>query len=356
MRHIFLAGMLACACVADAMAQVAPTAQAPGSANVRELESVVVRGVVPGPGLWKVSKGDHVMWVLGTLSPLPKDIAWDSRHVEAVIAKSQEVLSTPEVQVSMKTGFLGLGLVMLLPSLIGLRNNPDGALLKDVVSPDLYARWSVLKAKYIGSSGKVEKWRPIFAALDLYDAAIDKAGLTDKSLVQKTVDAAAKRAGVKVTTPRVEVVVEDPRAAVKEFKASALDDRECFRKTLDRIDTDLGAMTARANAWSTGDIEALRSLPYTSQMAACAAAVSQAQLARKRGGGDLEVRAEQAWLDAATSALTNNRATFAMLPIANLLKSDGYLSRLRASGYAVEEPAAKAQGVVETKPTDTAAK
>ncbi len=349
MRRILLGCLFTC-CLTPAHAQDTQSAQPAEPAAVRELETVVVRGVQPGPGLWKVSKDDHVLWVLGTLSPLPKDMTWNSRHVESVIATSQEVLTGPEVAVSAKTGFLGLGLVALLPSLIGLRNNPDGAMLKDVVTPEMYARWSVLKERYIGHSSKVEQWRPIFAALDLYDAAIQKDGLSDKLVVQRTVTAAAKHAGVKITTPSITITINDPKVAVREFKTSALDDLECFRKTLDRIDTDLGTMTARANAWSTGDVDALRKLPYTDQMAACAAAVSETQLARKRGGADIEARAEQAWLDAAAKALEGNQITFAMLPIARLLKPDGYLTRLRKMGYAVEEPASPTQAGTEPHP------
>lgn len=358
MRRILLASMLACACACantafaqDASPVSASTAE---SASVTDLDSVVVRGVVPGPGLWKVSKGDHVLWVLGTLSPLPKDITWDSHHVESVIAKSQEVLAAPQVGLKANTGFMGLGLLTMLPSLIGLRNNPDGAMLKDVVSPDLYARWSVLKQKYIGGSNKVEKWRPIFAALNLYEAAIDKAGLTDKSLAQNAVAAAAKHSGVKTTTPTIEVAFDNAKVAIKEFKASALDDRECFRKTLDRIDTDLDAMTARANAWSMGDIDALRKLPYTDQMGACMAAISETQMAQKRGAVGIEVRAQQAWLDAAAKALDTNNVTFAMLPISRLLRTNGYLARLKAMGYAVEEPASKTPVPVEAQSTDSA--
>ena len=356
MRFILLGWLIACCGLAPVVAQETAVAQPSEHTGVRDLDTVVVRGVQPGPGLWKVSKGDHVMWVLGTLSPLPRDITWNSRHVESVIGSSQEVLTGPEVGLTAKTGFLGLGLVALLPSLIGLRNNPDGAMLKDVVTPELYARWSVLKEKYIGGSNKVEQWRPIFAALDLYDAAIQKVGLTDKLVVERTVNAVAKHAGVKVATPSIIITIDDPKAAVKEFKTSALDDLECFRKTLDRIDTDLDTMAARANAWSTGDMDALRKLPYTDQMAACAAAVSQTQLVRKRGGADIEARAEQAWLDAAAKAIEGNQVTFAMLPIARLLRPDGYLTRLRAMGYAVEEPAGVVQRTAETNPADPTAK
>ena len=337
MRRLLFACALACACIASAPAQDATHAPPPDAANVKQLDAVVVHGVQPGPGLWKVSKGDHVLWILGTLTPLPRDMTWNSRRVEAVVAGAQEVVEGPEAELKSDAGFFGT--LFVLPSLIGVRNNPDDRKLKDVVPPELYARWAALKQKYMGGSSRVESWRPIFAALELYDAAIRRAHLTDKPVAQKAVESAARHAGVKVTTPKVAVTVDSPRAAVKEFKANALDDTDCFGKTLDRIDTDLATMTARANAWATGDLDALRKLPYTDQMTVCQTALSEGQFTHTRGLGGISARAHQAWLDAATTALEKNKVTFAMLPIARLLQPDVYLSRLRALGYTVEEPA-----------------
>jgi hypothetical protein len=48
--------------------------------------------------------------------------------------------------------------------------------------------------------------------------------------------------------------------------------------------------------------------------------------------------AEKNWLDAAQTALTRNRTTFAVLSIRNVLSADGYLAKLREKGYTVEEP------------------
>ncbi|HEY2344865.1 MAG TPA: TraB/GumN family protein [Xanthomonadaceae bacterium] len=339
MQRLALAFALACACATGARAQDAPATSPPDAPKPRLLDEVVVHGVQPGPGLWKVSKGDHVLWILGTLSPLPKGITWNSKHVEAVIATAQEVVTPPEAELKSNANFFAN--LAVLPSLIGLRNNPDGKRLKDVVPADLYARWAPLKAKYIGASGKVEGWRPIFAALELYDDAIDHAGLTRKLVAQKVVESAARHAGAKITRPRVAITVDSPRAAVKEFKSTALDDTDCFRKTLDRIDTDLAAMTARANAWSTGDLDALRKLSYTDQMTICQAAISQGPLTQPHGLDGISAHAHQAWLDAASKALENNKVTFATLPIERLLKPEPYLSRLRAMGYTVEEPASR---------------
>jgi uncharacterized protein YbaP (TraB family) len=324
-------------CIAGTAAAQAPEPAAP----VAQMETVVVTGEQPGPGLWKVSKGDHVLWVLGTLTPLPKNMTWQSKEVEALIAQSQAVIAPPEVEVKADTNFFGR--LALLPSLIGVRKNPDGKTLEEVVPADQYARWLALKARYIGRSGKIEKWRPIFAALELYDEAIEKSGLTRSNVARQKVKEAAKNAGIEPTVPRVELLVEHPRTVVREFKDTPLDDLDCFRKTLDRIDADLGAMTKRANAWATGDVEALRKLPYADQMDACKAAVTETGLARRLGVVDLEARARRAWVDEAAKALDAHRVTFAMLPIRSLLAGDGYLAELAARGYKVESPDEQAE-------------
>lgn len=331
-QFLWSAAMLCTFGVASAQT---PEPAAP-AASVPEMETVVVTGEQPGPGLWKVSKGDHVLWVLGTLMPLPKKMTWQAKEVDTLIAQSKAVIASPEVKVKADVGFFGK--LALLPSLIGVRKNPDDKTLEEVVPAEQYARWRTLKARYIGRSGKVEKWRPIFAALDLYEAAIEKSGMTDTNLARQKVRDAAKRAGIEVTVPRVELSVENPRAVVKEFKDTPLDDLDCFRKTLDRIEADLGAMTARANAWATGDIDALRKLPYTDQMDACRAAVAETGLAQRLGVVDLEARAQRAWVDAATKALNEHEVSFSMLPIRRLLAADGYLAKLAAQGYKVQAP------------------
>ena len=100
MRSLHLAFVLALAGLSPAFAQSATTSVAPAAAStaaVADLPVVVVTGVQPGPGLWKVSKGDHVLWVLGTLSPLPRAMQWQSREVDEVIGASQQVLLEPSV-------------------------------------------------------------------------------------------------------------------------------------------------------------------------------------------------------------------------------------------------------------------
>lgn len=329
-------GFAFCVLVSLLSSPTAPAADAPLlPADTSSLETIVVTGEQPGPGLWKVSKGDHVLWVLGTLSPLPEKIAWRADEVGQRIAQSQQVLKAPDVGLKANLGFFGR--LALMPSLIGVRNNPDGRTLEEVVPPELYARWKPLKERYLGRSGKVEKWRPLFAAMELYRAAIRSNGMTVGSgAISDKVAGFSKRAKLEPVPVEVAVNIEKPRDAVKAFKKSSLDDLDCFAKTLDRLETDLGTMKRRANAWATGDLDGLRALPYTDQYAACFEAIRHATV--MRDAGDLDARVEQAWLDAASKALEANASSFALLPMDKLLRADGYLSGLRARGYAVEAP------------------
>lgn len=134
--------------LAAASDSTTPKVAAPSPPAVVDLEAMVVRGVQPGPGLWKVGKGDHVMWILGTLSPLPKRLQWQSSEVETIIGQSQQVLMAPTVQIDADMGFFGK--LTLLPSAMKAMKNEDGRDLREVLPPDLYARWSLAKARYIG--------------------------------------------------------------------------------------------------------------------------------------------------------------------------------------------------------------
>src|SRR3546814_956678 len=50
------------------------SAAAPTPDDIVDMDAVVVSGVLPGPRMWRVSKGDNDHYILGTLSPLPKRI------------------------------------------------------------------------------------------------------------------------------------------------------------------------------------------------------------------------------------------------------------------------------------------
>ena len=92
-------------------------------------------------------------------------------------------------------------------------------------------------------------------------------------------------------------------------------------------------MRQRANLWARGDVAGLRAFalsrtsvrPVSTPPPACRPCVS----ARAQIRTDLI----ETWLRAADTALAHNRCTFAVLPIGEATKPDGWIARLRERGY-----------------------
>ncbi|MDH5823794.1 hypothetical protein QFW77_12475 [Luteimonas sp. RD2P54] len=77
-------------------------APAPDDDGIVDMEALVVSGVQPGPGLWKVSRDGRVLWILGTVAPLPRRMERASDEVEGIVAASQEVPDPPSM--AMRSG------------------------------------------------------------------------------------------------------------------------------------------------------------------------------------------------------------------------------------------------------------
>jgi hypothetical protein len=315
-----------------AAGQVSPTAEAPADIAT---EKVLVVGKRPGPGLWKVSKGEHVLWVFGMYSPLPKHMEWRSQQVESILAQSQEYLTAPSAKVDVGF-FRGL---TLLPQMIGVKKNPDGAQLRDVVPLDVYERWLVLKKKYIGDDNGIERERPIFAADELFRKGIEHAGLTSSREVRDAIEKIVKKNKIKTTSPELKLAVDDPGRAIKEFKKSSLDDVACFSKTIERLETDLDAMRVRANAWAKGDLAGIQKLSYADQGQACTSALTDSAFVKAQPGfQSMHARMQEAWVAAAEKSLAANTSTFAVLQLRDILDPKGPVAALQAKGYLVEQP------------------
>lgn len=303
-------------------AAVGPEPEAP-------LDEVEVTGERPGPQMWKVTKGDHALWILGTLQPLPKKMTWRSKPVEDVLANAQQVLSGG---VGVDADIGPITAVRLYLQWRRMQKNENGASLRDVLPAPLYARFAALKEKYARRDGSIEKLQPMFAAASLYQKAVGAAGLNPSNDIQRIVLKLAKKRGVKIR--KIEIGLEDPRGllqAVGDTPRAA--QVVCLETTVARLESDVDAMKARANAWAVGDVEALRALPFPDQEAACWEAVSSSPRIR-----DLGERARRAWVGAAEEALQKNQTTLALQRIERLLGPEGALAKLGAAGYQIEGP------------------
>ena len=302
--------------------------------GIRTEATVIVDGTQPGPGLWLVRKGSHDLWILGTISPLPAKMQWQTRQIEEVIGNAQEVIYQPSMSVGSDIGKFRA--MFLLPSLIGIKNNPDGKKLSDVLPAATYVRWSAFRDRFLDRDD--DKLRPAFAADALWKAAIKRSGMSDKGIVSPVVAAAVERHQPKVTLVKQTIMVKDPKAALKQFKAAELEDLACLERTLDRLGEDMELLRGRANAWATGDVAALRAMPQTDQYQACMEAITESGIGRKLGMGDVAAKLREEWYAKAEAALDANATTFAVLPTRELLRPGGVADTLKAKGYTVLAP------------------
>ena len=315
----------------------APAFNAADAGEITDVEVVLVSGQYTGPGLWKVSKGDNALWILGTVTPVPKGMDWYSPQAEAVLARTQEIIGSPSVMTNVGVGSM-FKMAFAMPTLLRARNNPDGKTLRDVLPTDLYARWLALKPVYLGNDKSVEEWRPVFAAENLYAVAIKRSGLVNGTGVGKRIGELAKKHDIKRTSTAIGSEIKDPKRLAKSFAKAEIDDVQCFRNVLDRLELDVANAAERANAWASGDIVELTRLYRRGDVMLCFDAITKTEALRSLGLDTALARSQALWLQSAEVALASNHTSFATLPVAELLQSNGLLARLKAKGYEVVVP------------------
>ena len=317
LRPVLLAGLLSSTPVAQSDAQ--NSAQVPAREEPI-LEEVMVTGVHPGPGLWKVSHGDHVLWILGTQAPLPRGLVWRSEEVELAIMESQEVLGNYLATFTIK----GENVF-----------ESKGRTLRSLLPRKSYSQWLALKNKYIGPIPDTEKLLPVTAATLLRSSAFERSGMTSADQVWREIHRLAEEYRLPLTTDhQVDKIID---SAARNDAESQRIGVEYLIDTMAKLEPELRSARASANAWAVGDIAALRKQAEADRKSAYLYANSWPFLKESEKKA-LRAETDQRWLEAAASALERNRTTFTALPMFLILQPDGLLAELSARGFVVEEP------------------
>jgi hypothetical protein len=283
----------------------------------------------PGPPLWRVSKGEHELWLFGTLSAIPRDMKWSSAAVEEVIGNAQEVLSPPGVRPMLT--LKPVQLVRLWRRVRELSASPDGRPLAQVLPADLYRRYSAARDRYVGRYRNLEGLRPVVVAGRVYESAVEERGLVSGRDIESQIERGARRAGVKTTDTKLHA---DPDVLLDHAaRVPAQADLDCFVKVLATIEADEQRLVPRALAWATGDIEALRKFDYPDIRRQCLAFPGWPPALK-----EFLDEADDQWLASAERALAENRTAFGTLDLRDLMTSNGLLAQLRERGYAVHVP------------------
>ncbi len=322
-------------------------AAAQGAASSNAPDEIIVTGRQPGPPLWRVLDADRVLWIFPQLAPVPKGMVWESEKVAAVIAQAQEVLELPNIgaDVPPRLYLNPINLVRGMRLAKKLTRDPAGRTLEQQVPPELYSRFRAIEAKYFPKdSDRLEELRPALAGGRMVGIVQSKEGLVGDDDIQKTLARLIRRNRDVVRTA-IEVKIElkggfgDLAKRAEELTAS-LDpalELDCFESQLRRMENDIDKMRRRANSWARGYVDDFRGVALPGgEDDSCRALV----LSSSERSVVVEARAklESLWLTNAVRALHTHRTTFAILPIAELLRSDGPIAQLEARGYEVREP------------------
>jgi uncharacterized protein YbaP (TraB family) len=299
-----------------ALAQTLPAPASP------PLDEIVVTGEQPGPELWHVHGATGHLWFFGTVSPLPAKMHWRAKRLEQVVTGANQVMLQRPIQI-------GLARAMwLLLTQRSLYTLPHGRKLKDVVPPNLYARFDSERTLLGKDGAKWEKYRPLIAGLALAGAAYEHAGLTEGWNLPESARALARKHHVKIE--EVEFgALHDVIDILKNMSPET--ENKCFSATLNAIDTDLPRAVERANAWATGDVEALQRLVKLPLNAA------ECELdADQQGGDDVFKRLESRWEESMVQHLENGDTTVVVKAVQEIIGKEGILEKLRAKGYTVD--------------------
>jgi uncharacterized protein YbaP (TraB family) len=317
-----------CAAAAGFSTSIAASETPSADKDVQEVEVSVER---PGPNLWKVSRGDRFVWLMGTLDPLPKGVSWRSKEVESVLGEVKQLVpSRPDLDVS-------AGPITLVRTYMAWRRAkkiPGNETLKDWLSPQLYARWTALRVRYKAKDNDIEKLVPVLAASKLYARALDISKLSASGDgIEKTIVRLARKHDVKVR--QTEVKIKEPRELVEQFGEMPRERQvACLEAIVERLENDMDTMKAAANAWAMGDVATLRKLPYPKEIEVCKDMFETSEVMKKM------IDDTNAGWDGSVEAALNGtgKPTLAVKPIYELLGANGTIEKLRARGFKVEGP------------------
>ena len=287
-------------------------------------EEIIVTAERAGPGMWHVHRGDANVWLLGSISPLPRDITWRSKQVESVLESASQVLIQKPMEISVPR---------ILWMLIADRKYlmvTGGKRLKDVLPPELHARFAAQRAKVGEDDDKWERYRPIIAAAVLQQASFHQVNLSMRLDLGAALRALAKKHGVRIEEVKV-AGVSDMLEALKTMPPAT--ERTCVEASLSTLETGLPRLVDRAQAWASGNVERIENTPQLKEVDACRNALDAG-----KGALDVIARIRQTWLDNIEKYLRSAGTTVAVVNLDLMLERGGLLDQLRAKGYDIDAP------------------
>ena len=312
---------IACLVFAAGPCRAADPPQNPPTTDWAPIETVVVTAQAEGPAFWHIKKGDSEIWILGTVSPLPKAMPWNSAHLAALIKGSRLVLTPPIAT----AGFFETSWFLLTHR--GLLSMPDGKKLEDTLPPDLKARFVAARTGLALGPEKFDDDPPIVATLELqkrYNAAHD--------LVSDEPWETVRRLAKENHVPVKPIGEYGALGMIKEMlRLPQEGQQKCLSEALDYTEFETLHNGTLSNAWALGNLKEIKAHFAPASFGQC---VKQASSFDKFI--DLAVADS---LKAIHDALAQPGKVVLLTDIGSLLRSTGVAEELHKEGVVIEGPA-----------------
>jgi uncharacterized protein YbaP (TraB family) len=288
----------------------------------QQIESVVVNGDARGPAIWRVRRAGSEIWILGTVGPMPEDLAWNTDSLTPLLAGARQVLLPPAPDVNLVDAawfYLWHG---------DMLRQKRGTTLEASLSDTARARFIAARTLAGQDADRYATDIPLAAAMRLQRDFLTSRGLT-REQPRKAVEAAARRARIPVNRmgsfelmPTVRQVLQLPQER----------QRPCLDQAV--ADTERQAQHARnaAEAWADGNVAAVKVHYAETRLLECVAAAS-AQAAA------INAVSVTLMADNLDKALKMPGKSVAIISIGPLLRQGGVLEKLAALGATVDHPA-----------------
>jgi uncharacterized protein YbaP (TraB family) len=283
---------------------------------VQELD-IVKR--LPGPALWRVTRGDSEVIILGSLQPLPHLLVWDTTRVVNALDGATALLLPPKPKFSVLDGvsfFFNRGAFEL-----------HGQTLSQALPPQERARYEHVLALIHANPDKYAHLKPAVAGAVLIGDWRRAAGLSDA----KPISTVEKLAAVDhVPLRHVGDFAAAPLARKILDQMSPSADLACFDAAMDDIDREAARAPANAKAWANADLKAIGQTYTIAEFDRCLMQSPSVQGLLERGMTEGVQAIEQ--------ALQRPGKTVAIIDLNFLLRPGGVLDRLKAKGDAITLP------------------
>ena len=319
---ILAIAILALAWAWPASAQTPPPTAAPPPDS--EGDSVVVSELIVnapllGPALWKVTRGDSEVFILGGATPLPHTQTWDAGRLDRALAQSSVLLVPPSGRIPAleAAGFALRALAV---------RQPLGRSLETSLPPALRDRF-VAERTSLGLGPKAYAgWKPAAAGFLLLGDFRRKAGLSNEKPASTVVHMADAR------HVQVKRIVNYHLGALFGSLARLGKDQQyaCLTDELDALDFERAHARAAAEAWAHGDLAGARAGASGPFLDRCAAQLSSYGAVLERGTADFTAAIED--------SLKRPGKAVAVIDLRYLLRANGVLDRLKADGAAITVP------------------